>query len=201
MIFEKSLKHPILCLKKYTVSEVINYSQVDAQRMTYMGYQLSAILFTPLQVTIGIWLMYNFIGISFLSGTAVMILTICLTFFSSRFSKRANEDVLKAKDARMKVTDEIFNIIRFIKINAFEKYFFNKLNTKRQIELQYNKKRLMYTIFIIFTYWLATPLILSMTFLTFILLGNQMSTTQAFTTIMLFGILQTPIRMIPTALS
>lgn len=87
--------------------------------MTYMGFQLSALIFTPLQVIIGIWLMYNFIGISFLSGIAVMILTITLTFVFSKISIKANENVLKAKDKRMKVTEEIFNIIRFIKINAF----------------------------------------------------------------------------------
>lgn len=131
MLYEKSLKHPVLCLKKYSVSEIINYSQVDAQRMTYMGFQLTALIFTPLQVIIGLWLMYSFIGISFLSGVAVMIMTITLTFVFSKISIKANESVLKAKDERMKVTEEIFSIIRFIKINAFEKYFWQKLNKKR----------------------------------------------------------------------
>lgn len=131
LLYEKSLKHPVLCLKKYSVSEIINYSQVDAQRMTYMGFQLTALIFTPLQVILGLWLMYNFIGISFLSGIGVMILTITLTFVFSKISIKANENVLKAKDERMKVTEEIFSIIRFIKINAFEKYFWQKLNKKR----------------------------------------------------------------------
>lgn len=98
LLYEKSLKHPVLCLKKYSVSEIINYSQVDAQRMTYMGFQLTALIFTPLQVIIGLWLMYNFIGISFLSGIGVMILTITLTFVFSKISIKANENVLKAKD-------------------------------------------------------------------------------------------------------
>jgi hypothetical protein len=90
LLYEKSLKHPVLCLKKYTVSEIINYSQVDAQRMTYMGFQLSAILFTPIQVLIGLWLMYSFIGISFLSGVGVMILTIGVTFVFSKISVKLN---------------------------------------------------------------------------------------------------------------
>jgi len=98
LLYEKSLKHPVLCLKKYSVSEIINYSQVDAQRMTYMGFQLTALIFTPLQVIIGLWLMYNFIGISFLSGIGIMILTITLTFVFSKISIKANENVLKAKD-------------------------------------------------------------------------------------------------------
>lgn len=32
----------------------------------------------------------------------------------------------------MKVAEEIVQIIKFIKINALEKYFFNKLNKKRE---------------------------------------------------------------------
>ncbi len=76
--------------------------------------------------------MYNFIGISFLSGVGVMLVTIFMTFVCAKISIKANENVLKAKDQRMKVTEEIFNIIRFIKVNAFEKYFWQKLNQKRQ---------------------------------------------------------------------
>ena len=34
LIYEKSLKHPLLTEKKYSVSDIINYSEVDAQRMT-----------------------------------------------------------------------------------------------------------------------------------------------------------------------
>ncbi len=80
----------MLCLKKYSVSEIINYSQVDAQRMTYMGFQLTALIFTPIQVVVGLWLMYNFIGVSFLSGVGVMILTILMTFVCAKISIKAN---------------------------------------------------------------------------------------------------------------
>lgn len=63
-----------------------------------MGFQLTALVFTPLQVLVGLWLMYNFIGISFLSGVAVMVVTIIFTFIFSKISINANENVLKAKD-------------------------------------------------------------------------------------------------------
>ncbi len=40
------------------------------------------------------------------------------TFFLSKKAVALNEQVLKAKDARMKVTQEMLDVIRFIKINA-----------------------------------------------------------------------------------
>ncbi len=58
--------------------------------MTYMGFQLSGLLFAPVQVVIGLWLMYSIIGISFLSGIGVMILTILLTYLTSKFSVKFN---------------------------------------------------------------------------------------------------------------
>ncbi len=53
----------------------------------------------------------------------------------------------------------------------------------------------------IFVYWLACPLILSTTFATYILLGNEMTSEVAFTTIMIFTTLQFPIRLVPNSIS
>jgi len=97
-----------------------------------MGYQLAAVLFTPLQIAAGIFFMYHFIGISFLSGIGMMIITIVFTFFLSKKSIAYNEEVLKVKDERMKSTQEMIDIIKFIKVNAIEKYFFRKINQKRR---------------------------------------------------------------------
>jgi len=58
--------------------------------MTYMGFQLAALVFTPFEVIIGLWLMYNFIGISFVSGIAVMLITVSCTFIFSKLSIKAN---------------------------------------------------------------------------------------------------------------
>jgi hypothetical protein len=55
-----------------------------------MGFQLASLLFTPFQVVFGLWLMYSYIGVSFLSGVSVMIGTIALTFIFSKITIKAN---------------------------------------------------------------------------------------------------------------
>ena len=72
----------------------------------------------------------------------------------------------------MKVTQEMLDIIRYIKINAIEKFFYEKVDEKRMEEIKYYKKKGLMDVFNIFTFWLACPLILSVTFTTYILLGN-----------------------------
>jgi len=53
---------------------------------------------------IGIWLMYNYIGVSFCAGLLVMALMITSTFFIAKQISRVNESTLEFKDKRMKVT-------------------------------------------------------------------------------------------------
>ena len=41
LIYNKSLKHPLLASKKYKISNIINFAEVDAERMTYMSFNLT----------------------------------------------------------------------------------------------------------------------------------------------------------------
>jgi uncharacterized membrane protein YciS (DUF1049 family) len=118
-IFSKALRYPTLCSKDYQLSELVNYSQVDAQRLTNLGANTSAVIFLPIQLAVGMFLMYSFIGVSFLAGMGIIILMGLFIFINSKLNARANVKLLKAKDCRMKATSEIFNLIRFIKVNAW----------------------------------------------------------------------------------
>ena len=103
-IFNKALKYPTLCSKEFQLSELINYSQVDAQRLTFLGFYTSAVIFFPIQLGIGIYLMYSFIGLSFLAGIGVILLMALFILINSKLNAKANEKLLKAKDKRMKAT-------------------------------------------------------------------------------------------------
>lgn len=58
MIYHKTLKHPLITEKQFTIGDIINYSQVDAQRMTYLGFQLVALLITPFQLIAMMFLLF-----------------------------------------------------------------------------------------------------------------------------------------------
>lgn len=201
LVYNKALKHPLLTQKKFAVADIINYSQVDAQRMTYMGFQMVALLFTPVQITIGLYLLYIYIGYSFLVGAGVMAILMVFTLLFSKVASKYNDKVLKAKDSRMKLAEEILQIIKFIKINALEKYFFRKLNRAREKQLSLIKKVNSCYVVNIFVYWLCPPLIVSATFLLYVYEGNQITAAKAFITIIIFNILQYPMRLFPTSIS
>lgn len=66
---------------------------------------MTSVLYTPLQIIIGIWLMYSYIGVSFAFGMGAMLLMIAATFFMAKMISKVNEETLKRKDQRMKVTE------------------------------------------------------------------------------------------------
>lgn len=104
-IFQKALKFPTLCNKSVTIAELINYTEVDAQRMSDIGWNASSLIFSPTVLVVGIVLMYSYIGVAFVSGMGVMIVISVLVYFLTKYQTRANDTLLVAKDERMKVTN------------------------------------------------------------------------------------------------
>jgi hypothetical protein len=91
LIYSKALKYPAVSHNKYSLSDIINLSQVDAQRMTSMGPQLTAALYTPLQIAIAVYMMYRFIGVSFTAGIITMIALISLTIKLAKWIGKINK--------------------------------------------------------------------------------------------------------------
>lgn len=88
-------------------------------------------VFLPLQIIFGLYLMYDVIGLSFLFGLAVIFIMSGVNYMIGRAQLKISKVQMIAKDSRMKVTTEIFSAIKFIKTNAVEEYFFDKLDIAR----------------------------------------------------------------------
>lgn len=91
LIYNKALKHPLVSEKQFAIADIINYSQVDAQRMTYLGFQLVCLIYTPIQITIGFVLLYTYIGPSFLVGMGVMLVLMLFTLVFSKVAAKGND--------------------------------------------------------------------------------------------------------------
>ena len=76
--------------------------------------------------------MYFVLGLTFLSAIGVMLIIMVTSYFITKVNKKLNDRTMKAKDKRMKATEEMLDIIRYIKISAIEKFFFRKVDEKRE---------------------------------------------------------------------
>lgn len=200
-IYHKSLRYSPLSDKKFSEAEIINYSQTDAGRLGALGYFASLFFFAPLKLIVGLGLMYAILGLTFLSSIGILGVILLISYFLTKTMKKLNEKMLKAKDKRLKVTEEMLDIIRFIKISAIEKFFYQKVNDKRERELKISKKKFVVVLGIICLYWTTCPLLLSSAFLLFTLLGNQITSGIAFTTMSAVNILEGPMFGLPNAVN
>ena len=111
-----------------------------------------------------------------------MVIVMFASYFLTKLSKKLNERAMKAKDVRMKATEEMLDIVRFIKITAIEKFFYRKVDEKREAEIKNEIKKTLNTVGIICMYWLISPLLMIAAFVAYTLLGNDISPEVAFTT-------------------
>ena len=67
--------------------------------------------------------MFDFIGLSFLAGIAVIFITTFCNLWIGKILKENQVLLMKAKDKRTKCANELFSSIKFIKMNALEEFF------------------------------------------------------------------------------
>jgi ABC-type bacteriocin/lantibiotic exporter with double-glycine peptidase domain len=117
--------------------------QVDCFRLSMLPKNFNAILFISYSMVFGVIFMALIIGISFIAGLIVLILITGSNLMISRYTALYQKEIAKATDDRMKIISEVFNNIKFIKVNAWEEYFYDKLMQKRGVEIEWLRKKML----------------------------------------------------------
>ncbi|GAB5030723.1 multidrug resistance-associated protein 1-like isoform 1, partial [Nannochloropsis oceanica] len=130
-----------------------------------------------------------------------MLISIPISGFVAKRTRSIQRRVMTAKDERIKVTNEVFSGIKIIKLYAWERSFQEKIGRVRDKELRMLRQYMMTNIVARFT-WSIVPLAVSLTsFAVYVLMGNELTSSTAFTSIALFNILRFPLAMFPQMLS
>ncbi|KFM64287.1 ABC transporter C family member 13, partial [Stegodyphus mimosarum] len=97
--------------------------------------------------------------------------------------------MMKAKDKRIKLMNEILYGIRTIKMNTWESIFYEKLKAARHEEVKFLKKRKYLDALCVY-FWATTPVVMSfLTFTVYTSLGHTLTASKVFTSIALFNVL------------
>jgi len=166
-----------------------------------VGDQIASFMYGPIQIVIGLIMMYFVIGIAFLSAIGIMIVILIISYFISKVAVTLNEKSLKAKDERMKATEEMLDIIRYIKISAIEKFFYKKVDTKRDKEIKLSISKGMNFVGLASMFWLITPMILTLSYMTYVFMGNDITSEVAFTVMSVVNLFEYPMYSLPNAVS
>jgi ABC-type multidrug transport system fused ATPase/permease subunit len=109
---------------------------VDSQRMIDFLLTVNTLWSAPLQITIALIFLWQQLGIATLAGIVFMI--ILLPFNGYITTKMRNIQILmmKEKDKRVKLMNEILNGIKVLKLYAWENSFRDRVMGYREKEIK-----------------------------------------------------------------
>ncbi|KAL8676645.1 MAG: hypothetical protein Q9186_006856 [Xanthomendoza sp. 1 TL-2023] len=203
LIYSKSMKLSNAGRAAKTTGDIVNYMAVDTERLQDLTQYGQMLWSAPFQIVLCMISLYQLVGLSMLAGVGAMILMIPINGLVARLMKQLQKEQMKNKDSRTRLTTEILNNMKSIKLYAWSTAFMNKLNhIRNDQELKTLRKIGAAQAFANFT-WSTTPFLVSCsTFAVFVLTGDKPLTTEiVFPALTLFNLLSFPLAILPMVIT
>ena len=199
LIYDKLLK--ISPYASISEGNIVNFIQLDAEKLGDFFSYIPVTVVLPLKIFFFVYLLFKYFGLTFILGLVALIMILFFSIYSQ--GKRAfyQKELMKYKDQRMKTTTQVLNIMKIIKFNSWEKYFFDKIKAQRELELDYLKKMQTLTLFIN-ALSLSTSNITSLiSILANSFLSSEISISNILTSLYIFNSLGEPLFLFPEYIS
>lgn len=177
------------------IGKIINLMAIDSFKVSeicaYLHYIWASV---PVQIIVGIFLLYKIMGYSSFAGVALLVLLLPVNVLIASQFRHVQNDILEATDSRIHATNEALQNIRIIKYFAWEQRFEDIISEKRRTELKFLRKR--YILWsLAATVWYGAPIII--TFFTFLIYtvveGKRLVPSIAFPALSIFSLLRVPL--------
>ncbi|KAE8542519.1 hypothetical protein D1P53_001298 [Cryptococcus gattii VGV] len=179
-------------------TQIMTLFTVDVDRVTEFVFHLFAVIDAPLEIVVASFFVFKLLGISAMYGLLTAILSLPLNHFASKIVVRAQENLMKTRDQRTALMNEILQGIRMLKFMAWERSFERRVQSIRKNELSWQARN--YQIEVAFNcIWALTPVVVTVvSFLHYTLVrGQQLTPSIAFTSVAVFAELRYALNAIP----
>ena len=143
LIYEKVTKTSIFIKSQISEGEILNFIQVDSEKLNFLFASLPKILTVPFNLIVSFYALFLFFGKSFIVGLTILIIMILIIWYIQHRYLVNTKEMLKKKDKRMRITTHTFHIIKILKLVGWEDEFRGNIDNKRNDEL-INIKNILY---------------------------------------------------------
>uniref|UniRef100_A0A8C2YRI5 ATP-binding cassette sub-family C member 10 n=1 Tax=Chinchilla lanigera TaxID=34839 RepID=A0A8C2YRI5_CHILA len=177
--------------------EVLNLLGTDSERLLNFTGSFHEAWGLPLQLAITLYLLYQQVGLAFVGGLVLALLLVPINKVIATRIMASNQDMLQHKDARVKLMTELLSGIRVIKFFGWEQAMAARVEACRAQEL--GRLRVIKYLDAACVYlWAALPVVISIViFITYVLMGHQLTATKVFTALALVRMLILPLNNFP----
>uniref|UniRef100_A0A5F9D9N4 ATP binding cassette subfamily C member 9 n=1 Tax=Oryctolagus cuniculus TaxID=9986 RepID=A0A5F9D9N4_RABIT len=201
MIYNKILRLSTsnLSMGEMTLGQINNLVAIETNQLMWFLFLCPNLWAMPVQIIMGVILLYNLLGSSALVGAAVIVLLAPMQYFIATKLAEAQKSTLDYSTERLKKTNEILKGIKLLKLYAWEHIFCKSVEETRVKELSSLKAFALYTSLSIFMNAAIPIAAVLATFVTHAYAsGNNLQPAEAFASLSLFHILVTPLFLLST---
>nr|XP_018259698.1 ATP-binding cassette transporter [Kwoniella dejecticola CBS 10117]OBR81856.1 ATP-binding cassette transporter [Kwoniella dejecticola CBS 10117] len=179
--------------------KVVNLMAGDTNRIGNTvsgGYYIYG---APFEIIVASVFLYNILGWSAFAGVVVLVVATPLNSFVSKRSVAITQELLKARDKRIGVMNELIGAIQFIKFFAWIEQWKDRAAEARAKEMKQMVRSLINGIWFSLLWSLAPIFVTLVSFFCYIVIAKrELTVSVAFTAISLFSMLRMPLNVIPT---
>ena len=198
LIFEKILvESPSSTKFKTTQGEIINFLQSDSYKINDLFYLSPMIIITPFKLAAFLYLLFYYFGYIFSIGLGVMILLMIINVLIQNRIATYEEDKMKRVDERMKMTTEVINHIKLLKLYSWEDDFLKKILSFREKELNMFWKSNFLMSFVIYFLYASPVFVAVASFTSYQFIIGQLTLINILTLINVFNNLSDLITFFP----
>ena len=193
LIFNKILK-----TSSTSDGTCMNILTVDTEIVVNFFWGLPYNLFIPLQVFIGLFLIYSQLGHATWLAVGVIFLAFFTNGLFSSTCTKANDRLMHVRDLRLAQSSQFLNDIKGIKANDWEKSLVDRIVEIRKEELK-SRRFINALISLNIFYFIALPSIMAVAVIGFYVfaMGEELTAKKTFVTISTLFLIQHPVMFIP----
>ncbi|XP_067849959.1 ATP-binding cassette sub-family C member 8 isoform X2 [Heptranchias perlo] len=189
-----------MSMGEMTVGQICNLVAIDTNQLMWFFFLSPNLWAMPVQIIVGVILLYYLLGISALIGATVIAVLAPVQYFVATKLSQAQRSTLDYSNERLRKTNELLRGIKLLKLYAWEQIFHKSVEETRHKELTSLKSFALYTSLSIFMN-AAIPIAAVLT--TFVVHTHlyedaDLSPAVAFASLSLFHILVTPLFLLST---
>jgi ABC-type bacteriocin/lantibiotic exporter with double-glycine peptidase domain len=151
----------------------------------------------PFIFALGFYALYHFFQWTFISGVAVVGISIGIQTILTYRITAINKAVMKAKDARMNVTTEAMTHIKMLKLYSWERNLVKRIQRKRQEEISTLRQKVVLVAILIAGNYFFPNLLSFAVFATYIFIGGNLTLDVAIMSLILLQMVTGAMNEVP----
>ncbi|KDR82057.1 hypothetical protein GALMADRAFT_240518 [Galerina marginata CBS 339.88] len=176
---------------KSLVGRMNNLISSDLQTISKASEFMQVFLAGPLMILLTIGFLYTVLGWSALVGFALLLVQMPFPILFSKWLQTAAKEVSKKSDDRVETVTETMSVIRMVKMFGWEKKMSDRINDKREVELNWVWWNKIYTLGTMNFNFIIPAVTMCVTFAVYALVMKRtLDAATVFSSIALFDILR-----------